>query len=153
MFTTPLVVVYLILLLTLPATITLATPSAQSEQAGTCEETYVVQADDWLSKLADRFYGDTFTYPAIVMATNLMSTTDDSFTNIANPDVIEIEQTLCIPGAEALEGLVAAFEENTQDPIIAEPKLVWVDSVSIQLVDGFYPDVLRFSDRLWDCSV
>lgn len=126
-------VVNLILLLALPATTALAAPSAQGV---TCEETYVVQADDWLSKLADRYYGDVFAYPAIVMATNLMSTTDGGFTNIANPDVIEIGQTLCIPGAEAVEALVTAFEEGT--PVTVEPKLVWVDSVTIEMVDAEY---------------
>lgn len=77
----------LISLLTLSTAIVLAAPAAQGV---TCEETYVVQADDWLSKLADRYYGDIFAYPAIVMATNLMSTTDGGFTNIANPVAIEI---------------------------------------------------------------
>jgi LysM repeat protein len=125
----------LVLLLTLTATVALAAPSTQMV---TCEDTYVVQADDWLSKLADRYYSDMFTYPAIVVATNLMATTDGTFTQITNPDIIEIGQKLCIPGAEAVEGLVAAFEENTQEPITAEPKLVWVDSVAIQMVDGEY---------------
>ena len=35
-----------------------------------CQENYTVQADDWLSKLADKFYGDIFAYPAIFEATN-----------------------------------------------------------------------------------
>ena len=135
-----LVIVNLILLLLLPATLALAAPSTQSEQAVTCEETYVVQADDWLSKLAGRYYGDMFAYPAIVMATNLMSTTDGGFTNITNPDVIEIGQTLCIPGADAVEALVTAFEEGP--PVTVEPKQVWVDSVTIQMVDGKYSATL-----------
>lgn len=128
-------VVYLISLLILPATMAFAAPSTQ---AITCEETYVVQADDWLSKLADRYYGDIFAYPAIVGATNQMATTDISFTQITNPDVIEIGQKLCIPGAAAVEELVAAFEEAPQTPITAEPKLVWVDQVEIQMVEGEY---------------
>ena len=131
-------VVNLILLFTLPATIAFAAPSAQSTQVVTCEEAYVVQADDWLSKLADRYYGDVLAYPAIVMATNLMVPTDSSFTNIANPDVIEVGQKLCIPAAAAVEELVAAFEGETQTPVNVEPKLVWVDSVTIQMVGGEY---------------
>ena len=131
-----LAIVNLILLLMLPATLALAAPPAQSEQAVTCEESYVVQANDWLSKLADRYFGDMFAYPAIVMATNLMSTTDGGFTNIANPDVIEIGQTLCIPGADAVEALVTAYEEGA--PLTVEPKQVWVDSVTIQMGNGQY---------------
>ena len=135
-------VVYLISLLILPATMVFAAPSTQEI---TCEETYVVQADDWLSKLADRYYGDIFAYPAIVGATNLMATSDESFTNIANPDVIEIGQTLCIPGADAVEALVTAYEEGapvTGVPVTVEPKLVWVDSVTVQMVDGEYQAAL-----------
>ena len=126
-----------VFVLMLSATIAIAAPSTQGV---TCEETYVVQADDWLSKLADRYFSDIFAYPAIFVATNLMATTDDSFTNIANPDVIEIGQTLCIPDADAVEALVAAYEEGT--PVIVEPKLVWIDSVTIQMVDGEYQATL-----------
>ena len=62
-------------------------------------QAYIVQADDWLSKLADKFYGDPFAYDAIVTATNEMAATDDSFTVIDNPDLIEIGQKLWIPPA------------------------------------------------------
>jgi flagellar motor switch/type III secretory pathway protein FliN len=60
-------------------------------------QAYIVQADDWLSKLADKFYGDMFAYPAIVEATNAKATQDDSFIVIDNPDLIEIGQQLWIP--------------------------------------------------------
>jgi 5'-nucleotidase len=65
-----------------------------------CAETYVVQADDWLSKLAERFLGDVTAYPTIVTATNQMHITDDSFAQIDDPDVIEVGWQLCIPSAE-----------------------------------------------------
>ena len=130
-----LIITGLVLLLTPFATIALAAPPAQ---AVTCEHEYVVQADDWLSKLADRFYGDMFAYPAIVVATNLTAITDNSFTHITNPDVIEIGQKLCIPAADKVEALGAAFESGAQLPAPAEPKLVWVDKVEIQMVDGEY---------------
>lgn len=126
-------IISLLSLFAFSTTISLAAPSAQGI---TCEETHVVQAGDWLSKLADRYYGDMFAYPAIVVATNSMSTTDDGFANIADPDVIEIGQTLCIPGAEAVEALVATYEEGA--PVTVAPKQVWVDSVTIQMVDGEY---------------
>ena len=59
--------------------------------------TYIVQADDWLSRLAEKFYGDLLAYPAIVDATNAKAAEDDSYTVIDNPDVIEIGQKLFIP--------------------------------------------------------
>ncbi|MCB0165498.1 MAG: extracellular solute-binding protein [Anaerolineae bacterium] len=59
--------------------------------------TYVVQADDWLSRLAEKFYGDRLAYPAIVDATNAKAAEDNSYTVIDNPDVIDIGQKLFIP--------------------------------------------------------
>jgi len=51
-----------------------AAPPAQTEGEG---QEYVVQADDWLSKIADKFYGDMFAYPSIVEATNAKAADDD----------------------------------------------------------------------------
>lgn len=50
------------------------------------QNTYTVVADDWLSKIADRAYGDTMAYDKIAKANNL-----------ANPDLIEVGQVLTIP--------------------------------------------------------
>jgi peptide/nickel transport system substrate-binding protein len=70
---------------------------------------YVVLADDWLSKLADKFYGDIFAWPAIWLATNAKAAEDTSFAVIDNPDLIEIGQKLWIPGAEEAATLLAAY--------------------------------------------
>ncbi|HXV99254.1 MAG TPA: LysM peptidoglycan-binding domain-containing protein, partial [Anaerolineae bacterium] len=70
--------------------------TAPSEEGG---QAYIVQADDWLSKLADKFYGDIFAYPTIVEATNAKAQEDSSFATITNPDLIEIGQKLWIPEA------------------------------------------------------
>jgi hypothetical protein len=70
--------------------------TAPSEEGG---QAYIVQADDWLSKLADKFYGDIFAYPTIVEATNAKAKEDSSFATITNPDLIEIGQKLWIPEA------------------------------------------------------
>ena len=72
---------------------TSATPPAQ-DAAG---QIYIVQADDWLSIIAEKFYGDPLTYPAIVEATNRKEAEDNTFQRIDNPDVIEIGQKLWIP--------------------------------------------------------
>jgi iron complex transport system substrate-binding protein len=80
----------------------LAAPPPQAEG-----EAYIVQADDWLSKLAEKFYGDIFAYPAIVAATNAKAAADDSYAVITNPDLIEIGQKLFIPQAEAAIALLA----------------------------------------------
>ena len=48
----------------------------------TCASDAIVQADDWLSKIADKFYGDILAFPAIVEATNAKAAIDDSYTTI-----------------------------------------------------------------------
>lgn len=80
---------------------------------------YIVQADDWLSKLADKNYGDVFAWPAIWQATNTMAESDDSFANIPDPNLIEVGQKLWIPAeAEAavlLEQFVADSASTLPD--------------------------------------
>ncbi|MFQ5613834.1 MAG: ABC transporter substrate-binding protein [Anaerolineae bacterium] len=70
-------------------------------------EAYTVQADDWLSKLADKFYGDIFAWPAIWLATNAKAAEDSSFATIDNPNLIEIGQVLWIPSPEEAQVLLA----------------------------------------------
>ncbi len=84
-----------------------------------CEEDYSVQADDWLSKLADKFYGDVLAYPAIFDATNEMAKTDTSYATIANADVIEPGWKLCVPSAadaQAMLGTEMAAEAPAEAP-------------------------------------
>jgi rhodanese-related sulfurtransferase len=79
-----------------PPPSTEAQPAAQVV-APACPQEYIVQADDWLSKLADKSYGDMRLYPAIVTATHQLRATDGTFANIVNPNVIEVGWKLCIP--------------------------------------------------------
>ncbi len=65
-----------------------------------CQENYVVEVDDWLSKLADKYWQDIFLYPAIVSATNQKQEVDDTFATIDNPDLIEPGWKLCIVDAD-----------------------------------------------------
>ncbi len=82
----------------------LAAPSPQAAPA--CEQEVVVQADDWLSKIAEKVYGDVFAYPALSEATNAKHAEDDSFALIENVDVIEIGWKLCVPSAADAEVLL-----------------------------------------------
>lgn len=88
-----------------------ATPTLTPTPIPLSPQEYIVQRDDWLSKLSDKFYGDILAYPAIVRATNAKSETDDSFTFIEDPDVIEVGQKLWIPTAEEAADLLAEEEE------------------------------------------
>jgi ABC-type branched-subunit amino acid transport system substrate-binding protein len=81
---------------------------------------YVVVADDWLSKLADKFLGDVLAYPAITFYTNQMNAEDDSYARITNSDVIEVGWKIYIPSpeeAQAYFGGQAASVGATGDTI------------------------------------
>jgi len=75
---------------------------------------YVVQADDWLSKLADKFYGDPLAYVLIVEATNQRAAADNGYAFIENPDRIEIGQKLFIPGVNQLSAETVAAAQKGQ---------------------------------------
>src|SRR5262245_14935245 len=65
-------------------------------------EVYVVQADDRLSKIAEKYYQDTTSSSFIVQATTAKAIEDPSFTPLPNPDLLEIGQKLWIPPHEGL---------------------------------------------------
>ncbi|MDM8529103.1 rhodanese-like domain-containing protein [Anaerolineales bacterium HSG24] len=62
-----------------------------------CQQIYMVQYSDMLSEIAEKYLDDIMAYNKIVEATNKMHATDDSFANITNPDLIEINWKLCVP--------------------------------------------------------
>ncbi len=81
---------------------------------------YTVQADDWLSKLAQKEYGDPLAYPVIVEATNARAAEDDSFVVITNPDIIEIGQKLWLPAPveepASVAGIYKTFLPGASSP-------------------------------------
>lgn len=93
-------------LITLLALILTLAPGAVLAQEAACESDVVVQGDDWLSKIADKFLGDPLAFPAIVEATNAMAASDSSYATIKDANVIEVGWKLCIPSsAEATAAL------------------------------------------------
>ena len=58
---------------------------------------YMVQADDWLGTLADKFYGSPLAYPVIVEATNAKSAEDERYAPIGDPGQVSIGQLLFVP--------------------------------------------------------
>ncbi|GAB4532962.1 MAG: hypothetical protein Kow0063_14240 [Anaerolineae bacterium] len=121
-------------LLVTAATSALAAPANQAMVA--CEKDYVVQADDWLSKLADKYFGDVLAYPAIIDATNAAAQTDSSYATIANPDLIEIGWKLCIPsGAEAeamMMGEEMMGEEMTAEEMTADEEMMGEEMMGVE---------------------
>ncbi len=86
--------------------LTLLPVAALAQEEVVCESDVVVQADDWLSKIADKFYGDVLAFPAIAEATNAKAATDDSYATIENVDIIEPGWKLCIVSAEAAQAMM-----------------------------------------------
>jgi iron(III) transport system substrate-binding protein len=100
-------VYYLLLALMLSILmVSVANAASPLQQGG---EEYTVQADDWLSKLAEKNYGDVLAWPVIWKATNAKAETDDSFAVIANPNVIEVGQKLWIPDETEAAALLEQF--------------------------------------------
>lgn len=112
-----------------------------TQDAPACELDVIVQADDWLSKLANKYYGDFFVYPAIVQATNQQNAVDDSYASIENPDVIEPGWKLCIPSAADAQTLIGGEFRRTEPAPGAVVLTYWHTSaagdVQDELVDIF----------------
>jgi hypothetical protein len=89
-----------------------AAPPPQSEG-----QIYIVQTDDWLSKVAEQFYGDVLLWPIIWEATNAKAKEDSAFALIENPDIIEAGQKLWIPNLGEATGITSDI------PTEAPPKL------------------------------
>jgi len=99
-----LAVVCVLLISVLGGTVSAAPPSQGGEG-----QSYVVQANDWLSKLAEKSYGDVLAWPVIWKATQAKAAEDDSFAVIPDPNLIEVGQKLWIPDETEAAALLAEF--------------------------------------------
>lgn len=68
-----------------------------AQETPLCDDEYTVQAGDWLSKIAEKYYGDPLAYDQLVTAGNAIP--DDIYTDIENPDLIEPGWVICIVSA------------------------------------------------------
>lgn len=114
--------------------VTLAPAHQTFAQGVTCDSDVVVQADDWLSKIAEKFYGDPLAYPAIASATNAIAASDDSYATISNFDIIEPGWKLCVPSA-------ADAEVTLSEPIVELVSLADLPAPEISTISlGFGVD-------------
>ena len=95
----------------LPPSMAMAEKEMMAAEPVACSQDYVVQADDWLSKIADKFYGDSLAYNQIFEATNAAAAAGSAYDQIADPNFIEVGQTLCIPG-ETSEAMDSSMMES-----------------------------------------
>jgi raffinose/stachyose/melibiose transport system substrate-binding protein len=122
------VLLLLALMLTLTASFTLA------QEEVTCQFDVIVQVDDWLSKLADKFWDDPAAYPAIADATNAKNAVDPSYAKIEDVDFIDVGWKLCIPGSPSLAG----SDENAAAPTILKVWDVWTGEVESQVIETLH---------------
>jgi CubicO group peptidase (beta-lactamase class C family) len=70
---------------------------------------YIVQAEDTLPRLADKFYQNPSTWPAIWLATNTIAAADPHFSPMDAPQVLQPGQRLLIPPPAEAERLQAEY--------------------------------------------
>jgi ABC-type sugar transport system substrate-binding protein len=97
-----LTIVAAMLMVALPLAASAAPPSPVA-----CDQDYTVALADSLSKLADLYFKDVLSYPAIVLATNMKAAKDSSYAVVVDPDLIEPGWKLCIPSAADAKTLMA----------------------------------------------
>jgi glucose/mannose transport system substrate-binding protein len=73
-------------------------------------EDYIVQRDDWLSKLSEKFYSEVTAYWPIMAVTNQVNALDPTYARIDDEDVIEIGDKLRIPSVEDALAFMADFD-------------------------------------------
>ena len=121
--------------------VSFALAAPPSQEGVTCEKDYVVQANDSLSKLAEEFYGDRLAYPAIVDATNAAAAKGGAYSPIADPEVLKVGQTLCIPPAadgKTMLGDTKAAASGTDRAIGLTPARFFPEGVTVDKNGTFY---------------
>lgn len=87
-----------------------ASTAVTQAQGAQCDQTYVVKLGDWLSKIAQQFYGSALAYQQIYDATNAAAKNDTSFATLTDPSRIEPGQKLCIPKVASGQIGIASFD-------------------------------------------
>lgn len=114
-----LVIRVLIVLLFVVVNLTPPVQAASAAQAATCATDYVVQAGDSIGTIAQKYFGNILVYPAIIEATRLAAQRDSRYASLADANVIEAGQVICIPGTEQAQALLA--EQVQSQPAASSP--------------------------------
>lgn len=95
--------------------------SASAQEAVTCQEEVVVVKDDWLSKYADKYFGNPYSWPAIMAWHNRAAEAEpDKFPDkIINADLIEVGWTICIPTTEDADAFLATYDPDKTEMLYA----------------------------------
>lgn len=113
-----------LLALLLSAPLAIPALARSNTQDAACQQTYFVQAGDWLSTIAEKYLGDVSAYPVLMEATNNAAKTDPSFATIADANKIEVGQKICIPSITTVPGRELAGIYTTVGPAADASALV-----------------------------
>jgi peptide/nickel transport system substrate-binding protein len=100
---------------------------------------YTIQADDTLSKIAEKQYGDPLAFAAIVYYNNQKAAEDDALTMLEDPNIVEAGWVIYLPTAEEANAFMignipgGAYKEA---PMLAE----MVEAGELPPVDERLPD-------------
>src|SRR5581483_11084271 len=114
----------IVLLLVMASLLLVAIPRTTFAAAPACAKDVSVQADDWLSKIAEKELGAVGGYPAIALATNMKHAEDSSYALVVDPNTIEVGWKLCIPSsadATTLNGTKYKILLDTKGPGSGNP--------------------------------
>ena len=111
----------LLSLMLIVVVLSMLVPVAAGAQASvTCAEEITVQKDDSLSNLADKYFGNVMSWPAIMALNNQAALeTPDTFSKITNADVIDVGWTLCIPSEADAEAFLATYDPSKPELLFA----------------------------------
>ncbi len=98
------------------------TEVAPASQGG--GETYTIQKDDWLSKIAEKKYNDVMAYKAIVKYNNDKAAADKALAKIENPDVIEVGWTIYLPTADEVKAFMPTAAPVAPTAPVTETKVI-----------------------------
>ncbi|NJN93136.1 MAG: extracellular solute-binding protein [Anaerolineales bacterium] len=121
----------LIQVLLLSVLLMLTSSAALAQEEVTCQSDAIVQRDDWLSKLADKFWDDPTAYPIIAEATNAKNALDPSYARIDDVNFIDVGWKLCIPGSPTQIGST----EDTPAPIVLKVWDIWSAAGESQVIE------------------
>lgn len=111
----------------------------------TCESDYIVQAGDFLTKIAADTLDNSKLYPAIIAATNAKAATDSSYHPIGQNNIVQEGWKLCIPSAADAPGLLGSVPAST-----ANPNGLTVDALANATYSGIYEEPITLTNGAYE---
>jgi hypothetical protein len=94
-----------------------ATAALAPKIAALCDEVYLAQPGDSMSKIANRLLGDLLAFDVIVKATIKAHALDPTFVRLNNPDELEVGDKLCVPfPSSVVPSTITSNQTNTATP-------------------------------------